>query len=102
MGLQPTDELQKPDRILAGPFHPAFRQLVESSIFLEKMRLALLNRRDANTAAIFQVDSRDISLAIGQHRANIKAIKNEFGLRRVQMVGKNTSGKRGDVVLLPS
>jgi histone acetyltransferase (RNA polymerase elongator complex component) len=102
MGLQPTDELQKPDRILAGPFHPAFRQLVESSIFLDKMRLALLNRRDANTAVVFEVDPRDISLAIGQKRANIEVIKKEFGLRLVHIVGRNTSGKRGDVVLLPS
>ncbi len=100
MGLQPTEELQEPGMILAGPFHPAFRQLVESSIFLEKMRLALLKRRNAHDTAIFQVDSRDISVAIGQHQSNIKAMEKEFGLRRVYISVKN-GGNRGDVVLLP-
>ncbi len=100
MGLQPTEELQAPGMILAGPFHPAFRQLVESSILREKMRLALRNRRNANDTAVFQVDPRDISVAIGQHRANITAMEKEFGLRRVYISVKS-GGNRGDAVLLP-
>ncbi len=99
IGLQPTEELLKPGMILAGPFHPAFRQLVESSVFLEKMRQALLSRDTTRDAAVFEVDPRDLSLAIGQQRTNINSIKKEFGLRRVHVTVK--SGKRGSVVLLP-
>ncbi len=41
MGLQPTEELQKTGTILAGPYHPAFRQLVDSSVLLDRMRAAV-------------------------------------------------------------
>ncbi len=102
MGLQPTEELQQPGMILAGPFHPAFRQLVESAVFLEKMRLALRNRSNADSTAVFQVDPRDISLAIGQQRTNVEALKKEFGLRQVLIAGNTGKSKRGDAVLLPS
>lgn len=33
MGLQPTENIQMGKDVVAGPFHPAFRQLVESNIF---------------------------------------------------------------------
>jgi histone acetyltransferase (RNA polymerase elongator complex component) len=46
IGLQPTEELEKPGTIIAGPYHPAFRQLVESSILLDKMRSALRMRME--------------------------------------------------------
>ncbi len=100
MGLQPTVELETPGTILAGPFHPAFGQLVESHIFLEKMRKALLNRRKKDNTAVFQVDPRDVSLAIGQQRRNITAMQQEFGLAHIHITATNT-GKRGDITLLP-
>lgn len=37
MGLQPTDELSQAGTVVAGPYHPAFRQLVESALFLDLM-----------------------------------------------------------------
>lgn len=33
IGLQPTEEINYGKEIVAGPFHPAFRELVESSIY---------------------------------------------------------------------
>lgn len=35
LGLQTTRELEEPGAVVAGPFHPAFRSLVESAIFFE-------------------------------------------------------------------
>jgi len=35
MGLQATPEMEEEGRILAGPFHPSFGMLVESSLFLD-------------------------------------------------------------------
>ena len=37
MGLQPTATLEEPGRIVAGPYHPALGQLVNSSIWHEKI-----------------------------------------------------------------
>ncbi len=33
IGLQPTENIQLGKDVVAGPFHPSFRQLVESNIY---------------------------------------------------------------------
>jgi len=86
IGLQPTEELERPGTILAGPYHPAFRQLVESNLFLEKMREVLRMRKDESDAAVILVNPRDISAAIGQKRSNVNHLKKQLRLRTVHIV----------------
>lgn len=38
IGLQPTDEINKGAELVAGPFHPAFRELVEGSIINDMIK----------------------------------------------------------------
>ena len=42
VGLQPTDSINVGGDIVSGPFHPAFRELVESSIINEKIMVEKL------------------------------------------------------------
>ena len=100
MGLQPTEELERPGTILAGPYHPAFGQLVESSIFLDSMRAALREVSERGRTAVFGVNPRDISTAVGQRRDNIIRLKKEFGLLAVRIVAGRSDGGRGEVTLL--
>jgi histone acetyltransferase (RNA polymerase elongator complex component) len=86
IGLQPTEELERPGTILAGPYHPAFRQLVESSLFLEKMRGVLQKRTDESDTAVLLVNPKDISAAIGQKRSNIGSLKKEFRLNAIRIM----------------
>jgi histone acetyltransferase (RNA polymerase elongator complex component) len=86
IGLQPTEELERPGTILAGPYHPAFRQLVESSLFLEKMRLILKNRKEGNTTVVILVNPGDLSNAIGQKRSNIRTLQKEFRLNTLRIM----------------
>ncbi len=102
IGLQPTEELEKPGTIIAGPYHPAFRQLVESSILLDKMRSALRARRGKRDRATFQVNPKDLSAAIGQRRSSIELLKKEFGLRKIHIEEGKNDLKRREVVLFPS
>jgi histone acetyltransferase (RNA polymerase elongator complex component) len=100
MGLQPTEELEKPGTILSGPYHPAFRQLVDSSILLDKMRSALKNRSEETDSAVFQVNPKDLSAAVGQNRSNADILKKEFRLREIRILeSKNILG-RGEPILL--
>jgi len=100
IGLQPTEELERPGTVLAGPFHPAFRDLVESSILLDQMRVALQRRHSAGSSVTFQVRARDLSAAIGQKRSNIETLKREFGLREVMVVAGTLSGEERSATLL--
>jgi histone acetyltransferase (RNA polymerase elongator complex component) len=98
IGLQPTDELERPGTIIAGPYHPAFRQLVESSILLDEMRSALRTQDGKTDTVTFQVNPKDLAAAIGQHRSNIERLKKEFGVRTLRIVSRE-SVRRRDTVL---
>ncbi len=78
IGLQRTEELERPGTVLAGPWHPAFRQLVESSRFLESMR-AFLEPGNGSGPITFAVNPADLSSAIGQNRRNLHAIREQYG-----------------------
>jgi histone acetyltransferase (RNA polymerase elongator complex component) len=85
IGLQPTKELGKPGTILAGPYHPAFRQVVESSIYLDKMTELLRGNGTGNTNTVFLVHPDDLSSAIGQKRSNLKHLKDQFALKTIRL-----------------
>jgi histone acetyltransferase (RNA polymerase elongator complex component) len=95
IGLQPTEELEKPGTIIAGPYHPAFRQLVESSILLDKMRSALRNQTVKTGRVTFQVNPKDLSAAIGQKRSHIELLKKEFELQEVRIVEDDAIPRKG-------
>jgi histone acetyltransferase (RNA polymerase elongator complex component) len=99
MGLQPTEELEKPGTIIAGPYHPAFRQLVESAILLDKMEALLTNEIPLCRDATFLVHPLDLSVAIGQKRTNLLQLKNQFGLNTIR-VHPNKSIHRRTVTLI--
>jgi histone acetyltransferase (RNA polymerase elongator complex component) len=101
IGLQPTEELERSGTMLAGPYHPAFRQLVESSILLEAMRTALRDRTIKTANTVFVVNSRDVSAAIGQQRSNIAKLKKEFGLQTIRIVQQDQGIEKGKPLLLP-
>ena len=98
IGLQPTGELERPGTIIAGPYHPAFRQMVESSILLDNMRSALRTRDGKTDTVSFQVHPKDLSAAIGQHRSNIELLKKEFGVRKIRIVAGESVMRRDPVL----
>lgn len=102
IGLQPTEELERPGTIIAGPYHPAFRQLVESSILLDKMRSALRTTTGKTGRVTFQVNPQDLSAAIGQRRSNIDILKKEFRLQEIRIVEGNNVPGRGELTLILS
>lgn len=73
MGLQGEPELEK--NLMGGPFHPAFRELVLSKGFLEKMEGFLKDRPKGGYA--FYGNPKDISAILGQRRANVEALKKQ-------------------------
>ena len=97
VGLQPTEELERSGTIVAGPYHPAFRQLVESSSFLDKMRMGLAESKGNAEVAVLLVNPRDVSAAIGQKRSNVGILKREFGLKTVSIL-PDPKVPRGSVI----
>jgi len=85
IGLQPTMELQRD--FLAGPYHPAFRQLVDSAIFFD-MATSLLQVSQKNGQALFSCHPKEVSNLRGQKNENILKLKKHFNLSEISIDGK--------------
>jgi histone acetyltransferase (RNA polymerase elongator complex component) len=85
IGLQPTDELQRD--FLAGPYHPALRQLVDSAVFFE-MATSLLQTSQKKGRALFLCHPKEISNLRGQKNENILRLKKHFKLGDIFIHGR--------------
>ncbi len=71
MGLQPSESLEK--SVVAGPYHPAFGELVQSRLWLKKLRtrLAVLQPQQR---LLIHISPRDMSAMVGMKKQNIKRL----------------------------
>jgi len=64
IGLQPTEEISYGNDLVAGPFHPAFRELVEGSIYNDLLYEVIIeNYREDNIVnkVLIKINPKDIS-----------------------------------------
>jgi len=80
VGLQSTPEMEKKGGILAGPYHPAFRSLVESSIFLDMAASLLAAHPVHGRVVVLTSAPHDASRLRGQKNENVLNLKRRFGL----------------------
>ncbi len=81
MGLQPTDLIAEGKEVIYGPFHPAFRQLVESSYFLDYIRKMLCtHNHPADDPSVIKIlcNPKDLSQVIGHRRRNLLELKMDY------------------------
>ncbi|MGI6254030.1 MAG: elongator complex protein 3 [Acutalibacter sp.] len=76
MGLHAQESVES--RRMAGPYHPAFRELVEGRLFLKKLLPALEQAGPGSWQVA--VPPRELSVAVGQKRCNVGAL-NQLGYR---------------------
>ena len=82
VGLQNTDEICNPENkeseVVAGPFHPAFGQLVESSMWydaiLEKIKKLNVKVKEVEVT----VNPIDVNNVIGHKKENVIKLKNTY------------------------
>jgi hypothetical protein len=85
LGLQTTRELEEPGAVVAGPFHPAFRTLVESALLREMAASLLTAAGLGGEKATFTLATADVSNFPGQRRENIIALKERFRLTDIRV-----------------
>ena len=81
IGLQDSDTLE--GSIVAGPYHPAFGELVESLILYKKITHWLDFYLDNHKRIIIRTRPQLVSKLVGQKRANIEAIKEKYSLTEI-------------------
>ena len=84
VGLQNTDEISEPgtegSEVVAGPYHPAFRQLVESGLWYDTIvsKIKQLNVKVKKVQVT--VNPQDANNVIGHKRENIEKLKDMYTL----------------------
>ncbi len=74
LGLHSSETVESD--MVGGAYHPAFRELCEGHIYLEKI-LEKLSVKDKNQRYVIYVNKKVLSKAKGQHKRNEKALKNQ-------------------------
>ncbi|SKC87113.1 elongator complex protein 3 [Maledivibacter halophilus] len=85
IGLQPTDNIMEGKDVIAGPFHPAFRQLVEAEVFKE----AIVNSIDLHKNKInkleFMLNPKAISNLVGIKKENLIYFKSRYNVDSIKI-----------------
>lgn len=109
LGLQPTAELETPGVLLAGPYHPAFGQLVQSELCYDLMSSLAADLPEGSSVGFFVAPGR-LSDLVGQNRRNLArlaerhgisvvAVREDAGLSRSRIALEWSGGRRSAVLL---
>ncbi|MDF2568938.1 MAG: radical enzyme/protein acetyltransferase, family [Sporomusa sp.] len=86
IGLQASTELDNKETVIAGPYHPAFGELVDSHIFyLMLAGFIEQNSRCSQEALIIRHHPQDCSKVRGQHNNNISSLKQFYNLSEITL-----------------
>ena len=80
LGLHAGEDLRQEGTVLAGPFHPAFGELVESRIWRDTIEEAL--KKTNPPPALWQVEAfqHEVSKVIGHKRCNVEYFQEKYGV----------------------
>lgn len=77
VGLQPSEDLREDGVVLGGPFHPAFRELVETEIYHNFFKKIIEKEKELNIIA----NEKSISKLVGIKKANKLRLKEYFNIK---------------------
>ncbi len=98
IGLQNTESISEPSKegseVMAGPFHPAFRQLVESSLWYDSIVSKIKKINTKVKKVQIEANPENMNEIIGHKKENIEKLRNTY---EVEIFAKaNDQIKPGD------
>ena len=85
VGLQPDISLK--NNLIAGPFHPSIRYLVDCRLGLERMKKKICLLKTVPSKIIFRVPNNLTSIYTGHKRENLTFLKKKFDLDDIRIMG---------------
>ena len=85
VGLQPTDNINYGGDIVAGAFHPAYRQLVESYYFKKALINYFRSSNNIEDEVTILANGKNISNISGQGSKNKNEIIKELGIKKLNL-----------------
>jgi len=99
IGLQPTKEISKGHDLIAGPFHPAFRELVEGSIYNDLIYDVIMesfNKAFIINKVLVKINPKDISKLYANGKSFFIDLKKQFKMFPIE-VSQDVTIKRESV-----
>ncbi|MBU3110743.1 elongator complex protein 3 [Clostridium lacusfryxellense] len=81
IGLQPTEEISEGNDLIAGPFHPAFRELVEGSLYNDLLYDVITNDFEKNiniNKVLVKINPKDISKLYANGKSYFNNMKKQM------------------------
>ena len=104
VGLQNTDEITSPgsknSEVVAGPYHPAFGQLVEDSIWYDSIVDKIKKINDKVKEVKIKVNFANINNVVGHKKSNIKKLKETYDVDVVVEADKNIKPGKSELVII--
>ena len=85
MGLQTTCEISPGGAVVAGPFHPAFGELVYSELWLEAICGCMRKEKPRGKTVRLALQARNRSQVVGQKGRNLKQLCALFNLTEIEI-----------------
>lgn len=79
VGLQATEDIAIGKAVLAGPYHPAYRELVESKMYGDYIEY-LIRKYDTKKDVLVLVNKKNVSRILGNKKSNVKEIKGKYNI----------------------
>ncbi|MCH1967271.1 MAG: elongator complex protein 3 [Paraclostridium sordellii] len=79
VGLQATEDIAIGKEVLAGPYHPAYRELVESKMYGDYIEY-LIKKYNAKKNIDVLVNKKNVSRILGNKKSNVKKLKEKYGV----------------------
>lgn len=86
IGLQPTENILTGKDVVAGPFHPSMRQLVEALLYRDMLELLIQRFEAVEKTISIRVNPRSISEVIGNRKSNIIYLKEKFSIDKIEII----------------
>lgn len=81
IGLHSSEELESDGNVVAGPYHQAFGELVESLIYRDEIEKQIESRIHGNDEFVFFCSKGEVSKAIGHKRMNVDYFMKKYNIR---------------------
>lgn len=80
VGLQATDDIQLGKGVVDGPYHPAFRELVESEMIKDYLDYVVLENKIEGDLVV-KTNNKNISKIIGNKKSNKIYMKEKYNIK---------------------
>lgn len=89
LGLQASEEISIGKSVIAGPYHPAFREIVESEIYKDLIEDKLKDNNNLQASILnIYCNPKDCSKVSGYSQSNRKYLRNKYKFKNIKIYAR--------------